>query len=123
MALPELSHEEKISESIKLKEEANIFFKKNQYDKAIQYYTSAIDTYPDPRDENDSPCPAAFFSNRSFAYLKNDCPAAALKDAQECIDKDKNFIKGYYRRASANMLLRNLDKAFKDYELGLVCFN
>ena len=95
-------------EAIALKTEANGFFKIHNYDKAITLYTESIEKHPDP-------VPAAFYSNRSFAYLKNDCPAAALKDAEDCIKADKNFIKGYYRRASANMLLGKMELALKDY--------
>ncbi len=69
-------------EAIALKTEANGFFKIHNYDKAITLYTESIEKHPDP-------VPAAFYSNRSFAYLKNDCPAAALKDAEDCIKSDE----------------------------------
>ena len=94
------------------KNKANEFFKKFQYEKAINLYSKAIEEYP-----LCETVPAAFYSNRSFAYLKNDCPAAALEDANLGIKSDKNFIKNYYRRASANMLLRNFDEALKDFEV------
>jgi len=112
---PDLTPEqiqEKIEECIANKNKANEFFKTYQYGKAINFYSLAIDEYP-----VSETIPAAFFSNRSFAYLKNDFPAAALEDANSGIKSDKNFIKNYYRRASANMLLRNFDQALKDFEL------
>lgn len=102
----------KIEECTLRKNQANEFFKKFQYEKAINFYTIAIEEYP-----LSETVPAAFYSNRSFAYLKNDCPAAALEDANSGIKSDKNFIKNYYRRASANMLLRNFEAALKDFEL------
>jgi len=101
---------EQIDEAVALKNEANTFFKAHNYDKAIALYTESIEKHPEP-------VPAAFYSNRSFAYLKNDCPAAALKDADDCLAVDKNFIKGYYRRASANMILRKTELALKDFSL------
>lgn len=114
-AAPILSKEEidqKIEQCVNNKNKGNEFFKKYQYEKAINFYSIAIEEYP-----ASETVPAAFYSNRSFANLKNDFPAAALEDANAGIKNDKNFIKLYFRRASANMLLRNFDAALRDFEL------
>lgn len=100
-----------------IKDVANGFFKKCQYDKAISFYSQAIDAFPSPASPEDNKALASFYSNRSFAYLRNDCPAAALKDAEQCIETDAKFIKGYYRRASANMLLLKFEDALKDFRM------
>lgn len=60
---------------------------------------------------------AAYYGNRSFAYLKLELYGYALSDASKAIELDKNYIKGYYRRASANMALGKFKLALKDYEI------
>ncbi|XP_064083715.1 serine/threonine-protein phosphatase 5-like isoform X2 [Macrobrachium nipponense] len=87
--------------------EANEYFKKQQYDKAIELYTSAIEL-------NDSV--AIYYGNRSFAYLKTECFGYALQDASKALELDKTYVKGYYRRASAYMSLGKFKLALKDYE-------
>uniref|UniRef100_A0A4W5RQM1 Serine/threonine-protein phosphatase n=1 Tax=Hucho hucho TaxID=62062 RepID=A0A4W5RQM1_9TELE len=63
-------------------------------------------------EEND----AIYFSNRSLAYLRTECYGYALADATKCLEIDKNYIKGYYRRATSNMALGKFKAALKDYE-------
>ncbi len=41
-------------------------------------------------------------------------------DAQKAIEVDKDYIKAYYRRASANLFLNNFDEAIKDLEFILI---
>lgn len=43
--------------------------------------------------------------NRAFAYLKLELPGAALADAEAAIALEPNFVKAYYRKASAHMFL------------------
>lgn len=59
---------------------------------------------------------ASYYGNRSFAYLKTECFGYALNDATKSIELDKNYVKGYYRRAAANMSLSKFKLALKDYE-------
>jgi Tfp pilus assembly protein PilF len=40
----------------------------------------------------------------------------ALTDADKAIELDSKYIKGHYRRASANMALGKFKLALKDYE-------
>ncbi|XP_045607414.1 serine/threonine-protein phosphatase 5 [Procambarus clarkii] len=89
------------------KNQANHHFKQQQYDKAIELYTSAIEL-------NDTV--AIYYGNRSFAYLKTECFGYALQDASKALELDKTYIKGYYRRASAYMSLGKFKLALKDYE-------
>ncbi|CAL7948751.1 unnamed protein product [Xylocopa violacea] len=80
----------------KFKEEANEYFKNQDYTKAIELYTKAIEL---------NPTVAVYYGNRSFAYLKTEFFGCALTDASKAIELDKNYVKGYYRRAAAHMSL------------------
>lgn len=84
-----------------------IFFLDQDYDKAIEFYTKAIEV---------NPTVAVYYGNRSFAYLKTECFGYALTDASKAIDLDKNYVKGYYRRAAAHMSLGKFKLALKDYK-------
>ena len=52
-----------------------------------------------------NPNNAVFYANRSISYLRTECFGYALTDASKAIEVDKNYLKGYYRRASAYMSL------------------
>jgi tetratricopeptide (TPR) repeat protein len=74
---------------------------------AIELYTKAIEL---------DPSVAVFFGNRSMAYLKEELYGSAVVDANKAIELDPNFVKGYYRRATANMALGKFKLALRDYE-------
>lgn len=84
-----------------------ICFSEKDYDNAIKYYTEALELNP----QN-----AIYYSNRSLAYLRTECYGYALADATKALEVDKNYIKGYYRRATSNMALGKFKAALKDYE-------
>ncbi|PWA22362.1 hypothetical protein CCH79_00018234 [Gambusia affinis] len=90
-----------------LKEKANKFFKEKDYENAIKYYSEALEL---------NPSNAIYYSNRSLAYLRTECYGYALADATKALEVDKNYIKGYYRRATSNMALGKFKAALKDYE-------
>lgn len=98
---------ESFEKAEKWKNEANEYFKKQDYNSAITSYTKAIDL---------NNTVAVYFSNRSFAYLKTECFGYALADASKAIDLDKGYIKGYYRRAASYMSLGKFKEALRDYE-------
>ncbi|GIY22287.1 hypothetical protein CDAR_374931 [Caerostris darwini] len=89
-----------------LKEKANEHFKRQEFDKAIEMYTEAI---------NENPDVAVYYGNRSFAYLKTECFGYALNDASKAIELDGSYVKGYYRRAAAYMSLGKFKQALKDF--------
>lgn len=89
-----------------LKEKANEHFKKKEFDKAIEMYSKAI---------KENPYVAAYYGNRSFAYLKTECFGYALTDASKAIELDETYVKGYYRRAAAYMSLGKFKQALKDF--------
>lgn len=82
-------------------------FSEKDYENAIKYYTEALEL---------NPSNAIYYSNRSLAYLRTECYGYALADATKALEIDKNYIKGYYRRATSNMALGKFKAALKDYE-------
>lgn len=82
-------------------------FADKDYENAIKYYSEALEL---------NPTNAIYYSNRSLAYLRTECYGYALADATKALDIDKNYIKGYYRRATSNMALGKFKAALKDYE-------
>lgn len=85
----------------------NVCFSEKDYENAIKYYTEALEL---------NPANAIYFSNRSLAYLRTECYGYALADATRALEVDKNYIKGYYRRATSNMAMGKFKAALKDYE-------
>uniref|UniRef100_A0A0N4ZPG3 protein-serine/threonine phosphatase n=1 Tax=Parastrongyloides trichosuri TaxID=131310 RepID=A0A0N4ZPG3_PARTI len=92
--------------AIKLKDEANNYFAKKNYDIAIKLYTKAI--------ENDDTS-AVLYANRSFAYLKKEHFGLAVIDADKAVQLDPNYVKGYYRRAASKMALGKFKEALNDF--------
>lgn len=89
------------------KEEANEYFKKQEYEKAIVLYTKAIES---------NPTIAVYYGNRSIAYLRTEYFGSALTDASKAIEIDRNYLKGYYRRAAAYMSLGKFKLALTDFK-------
>lgn len=86
----------------------NLFiFLEQDFNKAIDLYTKAIDKNPNA---------AVYYANRSFAYLKTECFGYALTDASKSVELDKNYVKAFYRRAAAYMSLGKFKEALKDFE-------
>lgn len=83
-------------------------FVEKEYDKAIEMYTKAIDL--DPKN-------AVFFANRSLAHLRQESFGSALEDGIAAVKVDPAYLKGYYRRAAAQMSLGKFKKALMDFEL------
>lgn len=82
-------------------------FPEKDYENAIKFYSEALEL---------NPSNAIYYSNRSLAYLRTECYGYALADATKALEVDKNYIKGYYRRATSNMALGKFKAALKDYE-------
>ncbi|KHN85772.1 Serine/threonine-protein phosphatase 5 [Toxocara canis] len=104
--------------ALRIKDEANQFFnegkikvdlgrKDQAYDVAIDLYTKAIEL---------DRSVAVLYGNRSAAYLKKELYGSALEDAAAALRIDPNYIKGYYRRATANMALGKFKLALRDYD-------
>ncbi|XP_052744035.1 serine/threonine-protein phosphatase 5 [Bicyclus anynana] len=99
--------QEDIDEAENLKNEANEYFKKQNYDRAIEFYSKAIEK--NPRN-------AVYYANRSIANLRLENFGYALSDASLAIGLDKSYTKAYYRRAASYMSLGKYKLALKDFE-------
>lgn len=99
---PEISLEEK--------KKGNDFFQKGQFSDAIKAYTEAIKRNPED---------AKIYSNRAASYTKLLEFNLALKDCEECIRLDPKFVKGYLRKGSVLMGMKELSKAQMAYQQAL----
>lgn len=92
---------------LKIKLSFFIFALDKEYDKAIELYTKAIELIPDS---------AVFYANRSLAHLRQESFGFALTDGISAVQSDPAYLKGYYRRAAAQMSLGKFKKALSDFE-------
>jgi tetratricopeptide (TPR) repeat protein len=51
-------------------------------------------------------CDATLYSNRSLCYVQIGKSQKALLDADVCIARRPNWVKGYYRKGAAHMSLK-----------------
>lgn len=99
---------------IDAKEKGNEFFKQGKWEDAISSYTKGIDM--DPK----SASTHVLYSNRAMCFIKLQKWALAEADASMCIDLNKTFPKGFFRRAVARKALGKLQEARRDLEIVLV---
>lgn len=71
-------------------------------------YTKAIEL--DPKN-------AIYYANRSLAHLRQECFGSALEDGISAVKYDPTYLKGYYRRAAAQMSLGKFKRALTDFEI------
>jgi len=88
------------------KRQANEEFKKHNYMEAIFLYTQAIEL---------NPTNAIYYSNRSICRTKVENFGLALTDAEKAIELDPEYVKGYYRKATAYYALAKYKDARKAY--------
>ncbi|XP_061722125.1 serine/threonine-protein phosphatase 5 [Cydia pomonella] len=98
---------EDIEAADRWKNEANEYFKKQNYNTAIELYSKAIDKNPNN---------AVYYANRSISNLRLENFGYALTDASRAIELDRSYTKAYYRRAAAHMSLGKYKLALKDFE-------
>lgn len=93
-----------------LKAQGNQFFKSGQYEPAIAKYKQATQIEPNI---------PAYWSNMAACYEKIRNYTEMEKAARECIRADKNFVKGYFRLATAQKAMNNFGECIKSLESGL----
>lgn len=91
------------------KNKGNQELKLNNYEKAIEYYTKAIEINPT----------SIYYSNRAQAQIKLENYGLAILDSNESIKLDKNYLKAYYRRSVSNFAILEYKKALNDIKLVL----
>lgn len=70
-------------------------------------YTKAIELNPNN---------AIYYANRSLAHLRQESFGSALQDGISAVKLDPAYLKGYYRRAAAQMSLGKFKQALSDFE-------
>ena len=85
-------------------------FRKQQWDKALEFYTRALSHTPD--DEK-------LLSNRSAAYVEVKKYQDALADAVRCREVAPDWPKSFFRKGVALRCLRRFDMAISEFSEGL----
>jgi len=85
-------------------------FKAKNYEKAIEFYTKAIEETP-----NDH----SIYGNRSASHYNLKSFDAASTDADKCIELKDDWAKGYQRKAMALHGQGNRAEALLNYKKGL----
>jgi serine/threonine-protein phosphatase 5 len=99
-------------DSVKLaddyKEQGNKFVAENKHIEALNKFTEAINLNIETKKNS------IYYSNRAMIHIKMDNFGLAIEDANKAIEYDPDYLKAYYRRASANLVLGHYDEAVKD---------
>lgn len=96
------------------KAKGNEFFKNADFPGAIREYTEALKRNPD-----DAAFCSRVYSNRSACYTKMMEIPHALKDAEDCIKADPEFLKGYLRKGNALIAMKKYSEAVQAFKDGL----
>jgi len=94
-----------------LKEAGNAYFLKGDYKKAIEEYMKAVEKLGDNHKNT-----AIYLSNAAFCHIKLENFGIALETAERAKSSDKEFIKSYYRKATAYFALSKLPEAIKELD-------
>jgi len=89
------------------KERGNEFFKQQNFPEAIKAYTEAIRR--NPKDH-------VLYSNRAACYTKLGEFNLGIKDCEESINLDPNFVKSYIRKAHLEHVMKQYHKALETYD-------
>mmetsp|Transcript_26077 Transcript_26077/g.61938 ORF Transcript_26077/g.61938 Transcript_26077/m.61938 type:complete len:335 (-) Transcript_26077:1320-2324(-) len=102
------------------KELGNKAFARKDFQTAIEHYTKAIQhSSSNSNKTNSNNNRHIFYSNRSASYAGLKQWTKAIDDAKECIRLDPQFVKGYYRLATAQLEAKDLQSAEATIKQGL----
>jgi tetratricopeptide (TPR) repeat protein len=101
---------EPVNNATQLKENGNRAFKDQNYSVAYDYYSQAIVI------ENDNQQMSVLYCNRAAVHLKTYDYIACVADCDLAI-KILPSVKAYFRRARANLFLKEIKEAYKDLSL------
>lgn len=96
------------------KEQGNEYFRKGNFSEAMRMYTKGIDVNP-----NNSAA-HVLYANRAMCHLKLSQWEQAEKDATTCVQMNRAYAKGFFRRAVARKNLKKWKDARADLETVLV---
>jgi len=88
------------------RQEGNELFKQGKYPEAIAKYEEAMKRDPKAH---------LPYSNRAACYQKLMEWQLALKDAEKCVEMEPSFVKGWSRKASIHVYLKEFHKALDAY--------
>ncbi len=92
------------------KDLGNAEFKAKNFDKAIEFYSEAI---------NETPTDHTIYGNRSVAFFRLNKFTNAIEDAEKCIELKPDWSKGYQRKGNALHAMGNRAEALLSYQKGV----
>ena len=88
--------------AIRLSNEGNILYRKEQYELATECYTKAIELHPGN---------SAFYGNRGQSYFRREMFEESVSDSLRAVKLDGTYWKGYIRAGKGMVKLGRLDEA------------
>jgi len=89
------------------KEQGNQYFKNKDYNKALEFYSKAIDLNPmDP----------AYYGNRAACYFAMHKYQKCIDDSNDAINIDNKFVKGWSRKGRSEFYLGRFNEAKKSLQ-------
>ncbi|XP_025421837.1 tetratricopeptide repeat protein 25 [Sipha flava] len=95
---------------ILLQDEAFVYCKMENYEKAIRQYTAALELSPNDK---------TALVSRSKCYLLLGQPRLALQDAEVALNEDSTYLKAIYQKAEALYHLGDFEHSLVFYHRGL----
>jgi len=119
-SVPEVNQEDEVEEiprmpqlekclqlATQAKEEGNEYFRRKEYDFAIQQYSVAISRCPEDQTEQ----LATFYGNRSAAYFAEEEYELVIDDCSAALDLKADYVKVIARRMQAYEKLDKIEEA------------
>lgn len=107
--------EDALATAEKFKEEGNTSLKANDFDKAVEFYTKAIDVALGEGSRVPQSKLSVYYANRAFANIKLENYGLAIPDAEASIANNKDYEKAYLRLAFAKEVLQSYKEAYGAY--------